>query len=66
MSFVIPVYNGERTLEGTLEHWQYDTFRTRWDRAWVGRGFATFVLDREGVASRVEIDRRVFKRVDKP
>ena len=54
------------TLEGTLEHWQYDTFRTRWDRAWVGSGFATFVLDREGVPSRVEIDRRVFRRVDKP
>jgi len=54
------------TLEGTLEHWQYDTFRIRWDRAWAGSPLVTFVLDRNGVPSRLEVDRRVFRRVDKP
>ena len=55
------------TLEGTLDHWQYDTFRMRYDQPWVGNNnLVTFVLDRDGVPSRVEIDRRVFRRVDKP
>jgi len=54
------------TLEGALEHWQYDTFRIRYDRPWLGNNLVTFVLDRNGVPSRVEIDRRVFRRVDKP
>jgi CubicO group peptidase (beta-lactamase class C family) len=54
------------TLEGSLEHWQYDTFRIRWDRAWAGSPLVTFVVDREGVPSRLEVDRRVFRRVEKP
>jgi len=54
------------TLEGTLEHWQYDTFRIRYDQPWVGNNLVTFVLDRDGIPSRVEIDRRVFRRADKP
>lgn len=54
------------TLEGGLEHWQFDTFRIRWDQRWLGTDLVTFVLNRDGVPARLEIDRRVFRRVDKP
>jgi CubicO group peptidase (beta-lactamase class C family) len=53
------------TLEGTLEHWQFDTFRVRWDQAWVGANLVTFVLDSEGAPSRLEIGRRRFGRTDR-
>jgi CubicO group peptidase (beta-lactamase class C family) len=33
------------TLSGTLEHWQFDTFRVRWDSPSRSPTFATFVLD---------------------
>jgi CubicO group peptidase (beta-lactamase class C family) len=54
------------TLDGTLEHWQYDTFRIRWDRAWAGTPLVTFVVDREGAPARLEMDRRVFRRMERP
>jgi hypothetical protein len=53
------------SLEGTLEHWQYDTFRIRWDRRWLGTPLLTFVLDASGTPSRVQIDRRSFARTDR-
>ncbi|HUQ83462.1 MAG TPA: serine hydrolase [Gemmatimonadaceae bacterium] len=53
------------TLEGTLEHWQYDTFRVRWDRRWVGNELVTFVLGADGTPSRIEIDGRTFGRTDR-
>jgi CubicO group peptidase (beta-lactamase class C family) len=53
------------TLEGTLEHWQYDTFRIRWDRRWAGTTLATFMIDASGSPSRLEIDRREFARTDR-
>jgi hypothetical protein len=53
------------TLEGTLEHWQYDTFRVQWDRRWAGTALATFVIDASGSPSRLEIDRRRFARTDR-
>ena len=53
------------SLEGTLEHWQYDTFRLRWDRRWLGTPLLTFVLDASGTPSRVQIDRRSFARTDR-
>ena len=53
------------TLEGTLEHWQYDTFRIRWDNRWQGTDLLTFVLGRDGAPSRVEIGRRSFGRTDR-
>jgi CubicO group peptidase (beta-lactamase class C family) len=53
------------TLEGTLEHWQYDTFRIRWDQRWRGNALMTFVLDAEGTPSRIELGRRSFGRTDR-
>jgi CubicO group peptidase (beta-lactamase class C family) len=54
------------TMQGTLEHWQYETFRIRWNQPWLGRPYVTFVVDQTGAPSRLEMDRRVFRRVDKP
>lgn len=32
-------------LTAEMEHWQFDTFRTIWSKAWWGEGFASFQLD---------------------
>jgi hypothetical protein len=53
------------TLEGTLEHWQYDTFRVRWDNRWQGTSLVTFVLGTDGTPARIEMDRRTFGRADR-
>jgi CubicO group peptidase (beta-lactamase class C family) len=53
------------TLEGTLEHWHYDTFRIRWDDRWQGTDLLSFVLGTDGAPSRVEIGRRTFGRSDR-
>ena len=53
------------TLEGSLEHWQYDTFRIVWDNRWQGKELLTFVLGTDGAPSRVEIDGRTFTRTDR-
>src|SRR5262249_3241328 len=34
----------ERLSVGTMEHWNYDTFRVRWDDRRLGNSFATFEL----------------------
>jgi hypothetical protein len=39
---------------GVLEHWNYDTFRAKWDAAWRGTALVTFVLDANGQPSRLE------------
>ena len=53
------------TLEGTLDHWQYDTFRITWDNRWQGKDLVTFVIGNDGAPSRVEIDGRTFGRADR-
>jgi hypothetical protein len=53
------------TLEGNLEHWQYETFRVRWDNRWQGTDFVTFVLGADGNPSRIEMIGRSFGRSDK-
>ena len=53
------------TLEGALEHWQYDTFRVRWDQRWIGTDLVTFVLGTDGSPSRLEMDNRTFARTDR-
>ncbi|HEX2140140.1 MAG TPA: DUF3471 domain-containing protein, partial [Woeseiaceae bacterium] len=35
-------------MKGTLEHWQYDTFRTRWSDETIEPAYVTFALDAEG------------------
>jgi CubicO group peptidase (beta-lactamase class C family) len=47
----------------TLEHWQYDTFRARLDDRWDGFEQATFVIGGDGLPSRLEMGRAVFRRV---
>ena len=47
---------------GTLEHWNYDTFRAKWDAAWRGTTLATFVLDASGQPSRLEVMGAGFAR----
>ena len=53
------------TQEGTLEHWQYETFRLKWDNRWQGSALITFVIGTDGTPSRIEMGRRTFERADK-
>jgi hypothetical protein len=49
---------------GTLEHWNYDTFRAKWDAAWRGTTLVTFGIDANGQPSRVEAMGATFVRTD--
>ena len=40
-------------LVGRLEHWQHDTFRTRWDEPSYENAFVTFALDADGKIARI-------------
>jgi CubicO group peptidase (beta-lactamase class C family) len=40
-------------MAGTLEHWQYDTFRTRWDDRSIEPAYVTFALDAQGKVERI-------------
>jgi CubicO group peptidase (beta-lactamase class C family) len=40
-------------MTGKLEHWQYDTFRTRWDKAAFENANVTFGLDADGKVAQV-------------
>ena len=42
-------------LVGTLDHWNYDTFKARWDAAWRGTALVTFHLDASGQPSILEM-----------
>ena len=53
------------TLQGTLDHWQYETFRVRWDQRWLGTDLVTFVIGTDGTPSRIEIENRTFGRTDR-
>ena len=53
------------TLEGNLEHWQYETFRVTWDNRWQGKDLVTFVIGPDGNPSRIEMSGRSFGRADK-
>ena len=53
------------THAGTLEHWEYDTFRVRWDNSWEGTEYVTFTIGRDGKPSRVDIGGDVLRRVDR-
>jgi CubicO group peptidase (beta-lactamase class C family) len=47
----------------TLEHWQFETFRARADQPWDGSELVSFVVGGDGLPSRLEIGRAVFRRV---
>lgn len=66
---VIVTYDGSRlraqygsAFVGTLEHWNYDTFRATWDAAWRGNALVTFFLDTDGQPSRLEAMGAQFMR----
>ena len=40
-------------MTGTLEHWQYDSFRTRWDDKTIEPAYVTFGLDADGKVERI-------------
>ena len=40
-------------MKGRLEHWQYETFRTRFDDATIEPAYVTFALDAEGKVERI-------------
>lgn len=42
-------------MVGDLEHWQYDTFVTRWDDATIEPAYVTFALDAQGDVDRVTL-----------
>lgn len=51
------------TSAATLEHWQYDTFRARWDARWRGFQSLTFVIDADGLPARLEMGGATYRRV---
>jgi CubicO group peptidase (beta-lactamase class C family) len=46
----------------TLEHWQYDTFRARFDDRWNGNQQVSFVIGGDGLPSRLETGGATFRR----
>jgi CubicO group peptidase (beta-lactamase class C family) len=42
-------------MTGTLEHWQYDSFRTRWDDRTIEPAYVNFSLDAEGKVDRITL-----------
>jgi CubicO group peptidase (beta-lactamase class C family) len=70
---VVVTFEGDRlraryggAYVGTLEHWNYDTFRARWDAAWRGRSLLTFVIDAGGQPNRLEVMGASFARKRQP
>lgn len=47
---------------GTMEHWQYDTFRVTWDAAWRGSAMASFTLGADGKPAEVRMGGGVLRR----
>jgi CubicO group peptidase (beta-lactamase class C family) len=48
-------YRFSSTQAGTLEHWQYETFRVVWDDWWRGRSTITFGVGPNGSADRLDV-----------
>jgi len=47
---------------GAMEHWQYETFRARWDDWWRGRSTVTFLIGPNGQADRLEMGGVTLRR----
>ena len=52
--------NGALTLQvggltGTLEHWNYDTFRVRWRDPFLGTDFVAFSIDPDGTVGEIRM-----------
>lgn len=42
-------------MQGTLTHWQYDTFRADWDDAAIEPAYVTFALDADGKVAQIRM-----------
>lgn len=51
-----------RAYKGSLEHWQYDTFRAQYDDRWQGTDLISFTIG-DGVASQLHISGVTLARV---
>ncbi|MEK7380367.1 MAG: serine hydrolase [Gemmatimonadota bacterium] len=47
-------YQQSEWLTGEMEHWQYDTFRIRWVKPWMGTALVTFPVAETGMVTRME------------
>jgi hypothetical protein len=55
-------YRFSTTQAGTLEHWQYETFRVVWDDWWRGRSTITFGVGPNGSADRLDVGNFELRR----
>jgi hypothetical protein len=68
---IVTLENGKLRLRassthaGTLDHWEYDTFRLRWDNVWEGTEYATFTIGRDGSPSRLDFGGALLRRVER-
>ncbi len=54
-------------FNGSLEHWNYDTFQVKWDDKVQGKAFISFKLGRNGEVEEISIEGiDDFKRVPEP
>ncbi len=66
---IVKEKNGKLRLEaghaynGPVEHWQYDTFRVRYDDRWQGSDMLLFTIG-DGIASELRIFGSTFTRVE--
>ena len=49
-------------LTGTLEHWNYDTFRIRWSARYLGTDLLTFRLGTDGSVKGIDMDGQEYAR----
>jgi hypothetical protein len=55
-------YRLSSTQAGTLEHWQFDTFRVVWDDWWRGRSTITYTILPNGAADRLDVGNVELRR----
>ncbi len=67
-SLEISLVNGRLTgllnkiTTGTIEHWNYDTFRLVYDQKWKGKDYLSFRLNTDGKLSEVKLGGAVLKK----
>jgi CubicO group peptidase (beta-lactamase class C family) len=53
------------SLAGSMEQWQYDTFRIRWDNRWDGTDLVTFSIGQDGLPETVTLGDFILRRETK-
>ena len=51
-----------KPFEGLAEHWNFDTFRVRWNAAWRGTALVSFVLNETGDVEELRMMDTAFRR----